>query len=140
MTASRGCFVPMCWAGRQASPMRWFIRLEVGATADCRRHGREEVFGAVWPWRNSAALNCALMDGAPSHAHGGKPASMRWISIRTLNPETTRRTDSKTVALAAGAPKRCGVSRSNADYAARGVRGDPRGRKSGVGPEVTNPG
>ena len=28
----------------------------------------EEVFGAVWLWRNSVTLNCALMDGAPNRA------------------------------------------------------------------------
>jgi hypothetical protein len=73
------------------------------------------------------------------HAPRGKPASMGSISTRTLNPETTRRKDSKAVAAAAGAPERCAMSRSNTDYAARGVRGDPRGRKSGAGPAVANP-
>ena len=35
-------------------------------------------------------------------------------------------------------PKRCVAWRSSADYAARGERGDPRGRKSGAGPGAMN--
>ena len=133
------CFVRMCWAGRQAGAMRWSIRLEGGATADCRWRRQRQVFGAVWPWRNSVTLSCARMHGAQGHARHGKPALMKSISTSMLSPETIRRKDSEAVAAAAGAPERCAASRSSADYAARGVRGDPRGRKSGAGPGATNP-
>jgi hypothetical protein len=139
MTANPGCFALMYWAGRQADCMRWSIRLEGGATADFRWCHQNQVFGAVWPWRNSVRLNCALMDGAQGRAHQGKPASMKSISTRTLSPEAIHRKDSEAVAATAGAPEHCAVSRSNADYAARGVRGEPRGRKSGVVPGTTNP-
>ena len=50
-----------------------------------------------------------------------------------------RKTGSEAVAAATGGPGRCVASRSSADYAARGERGDPRGRKSGAGPGATNP-
>ena len=119
--------------------MRWSIRLEGGATLNCRWYQRQEVFGAVWLWRNSVTLNCALMDGAQRHAHQGKPALMKSISTRTLSPETIHRKDSEAVAATIGAPEQCAVSRSNADYVALGVRGDPRGRKSGGVPGTRNP-
>ena len=75
-------------------------------------------------------------DGWRSEPRSRRPALMKSISTRTLNPETTRRTDSEATAAAADAPERCAMSRSNADYAARG---EPRGRKSGAGPGSTNP-
>jgi len=53
---------------------------------------------------------------------------MKLISMPTLSPETTRKKGSEAVAAVTGAPKRCVASRSSADYVARGVRGDPRGR------------
>jgi hypothetical protein len=56
----------------------------------------------------------------------------------TISLETTRKKGSKAVAAASGAPERCVASRASADYAARGVCGDPRGRKSGAGPGATN--
>ena len=58
---------------------------------------------------------------------------------RTLSPEAIRRKDNKADAAAAGEPERCAVSRSNADYAARGGRVAPRGRKSGAGSGAMNP-
>jgi len=69
----------------------------------------------------------------------GKPALMKLISMPTLSPETIRKKGSEAVAAATGAPERCAASRSSADYVARGVRGDPRGRKSGAGPRAANP-
>ena len=120
--------------------MRWSIRLEGGATV-----GLPVVAAEGGVWRSLAVEKLSNVDlradvwRSGGHASGGKPASMRSIPTGTLNPETTRRTDSRAVAAAAGAPERCAMSRSNADYAARGVRGDPRGRKSGAGPAVANP-
>jgi len=57
----------------------------------------------------------------------------------TLSPETIRRMDSEATAAATSAPERCEVSQLSADYVARDVRGDPRGRKSGAGMEAMNP-
>ena len=140
MTTSPVCFVRMCWAGRRAGTMRWSIRLEGRATADSRWHRQRQVFGAVWPWRNSVTLNCAPMDGAPRHARRGKPALMKSISTSMLSQATTHKTGSEAVAAATGAPERCVASRSSVDYVARAVRGEPRGRKSGAGPKAANPG
>jgi hypothetical protein len=64
---------------------------------------------------------------------------MKLISMPTLSPETTRKKGNEAVAAATGAPERCAASQSSADYVARGVRGDPRGRKSGAGPRAANP-
>jgi hypothetical protein len=50
-----------------------------------------------------------------------------------------RRTDSEAVAAAADAPERYAASRWSGDYAALGVRGEPRGRKSGADLETANP-
>ena len=54
-------------------------------------------------------------------------------------PETTHKRDSAVVAAATDGPERCATSRSSRDYAVRGGPGDPRGRKSGAGPEAANP-
>jgi hypothetical protein len=64
---------------------------------------------------------------------------MKPISMPTFSPETIRKKGSEAVASARGAPGRCVASRSSADYVARGVRGDPRGRKCGAGLVATNP-
>ena len=133
MTACPVCFVRMCWVGRQAGSMRWSIRLEGGATADCRWRPQKQVFGVAWSWRSSVRLSCALTHGVPAHARHGKPASMRWISIRTLSPKTNHRKDGEAVAAAAGAPERYAASRWNADYAALGV-GHERSRKPAAYP------
>jgi hypothetical protein len=60
------------------------------------------------------------------------------ISTPILSPGTIRKKGSEAVAAATGAPVRCAASRSRSDYAARGERGDPRGRKSGAGPVAAN--
>jgi hypothetical protein len=69
----------------------------------------------------------------------GKPASMKWTLISMLNPKTIRKMGSEAIAAATGAPDECEGWRWSAGYAARPVRGDPRGRKSGPSLEATNP-
>ncbi len=100
---------------------------------------RAAVSGVASPWSDSAKSSGARTHGTPSHAPKSRPALMKSISTSMLSPETTRKKGSEAVAAAAGAPERCAASRSSADYAARGVRGDPRGRKSGAGAGATNP-
>jgi hypothetical protein len=63
----------------------------------------------------------------------------KWISMPTLSLETTRKKGNEATAAITGALARSESWRSNADYVVRGVRGDPRGRKSGAGPRVANP-
>ena len=139
MMAYSGCFVLMCWAGNQAGCICSAISLEEVAIVACRWRQEEWVAGVASPWRDSAKSSCARTHGTPSHAPRGKPALMKLISMPTLSPETTRKKGSEAVAAATGAPERCAASRSSADYVARGVRGDPRGRKSSVGLGATSP-
>ena len=124
-------------------------RLPVAAIQDGRlrllcphmlgRNQTEGVGGAASPWRNSAKSSCARIHGTTSLARRGKPASIQSTATPTLSLETVRKKGSEATAAARGPPARCAASRSSADYAARGGPGDPRGRKSGAGPEATNP-
>ena len=78
--------------------------------------------------------------GTPSHVRRGKPASMKLISTPMLSgvKKIVRSKDNEGVGAATGVPGSCGVWQWSEDYAARPVRGDPRGRKSGAGPGATN--
>jgi hypothetical protein len=67
------------------------------------------------------------------------PAWPQPISMRKIIPSAIHRKDIEGVARAGVGPGSFVVLQSNADYAARGERGDPRGRKSGAGPGATNP-
>jgi len=126
--------------GRKAGRLRtFFYQFGGGSHRGLPMAPDEWAPGAALPWRNSAKSSCAWTHGTRSHALRGKPALMKLISRPTLSPETTRKKGSEAVAAATGAPERCAASRSSADYVARGVRGDPRGRKSGTGPRATNP-
>src|ERR1019366_4629226 len=58
---------------------------------------------------------------------------------RCLALEKLRKRGNEATAAITDAPERSESWQSNADYVARGVRGDPRGRKSGAGPRVANP-
>jgi hypothetical protein len=60
-----------------------------------------------------------------------------WMS--TFSLETIRKKGHAATAAATSAPEGCEWWRSSVDYDARGVRGDPRGRKFGGGPADTNP-
>lgn len=53
---------------------------------------------------------------------------MRWISIPTFSLEMTRKKGNEATAATTDAPKRSNWWQSSADYVARDVRGDPRGR------------
>src|SRR5713226_7560625 len=114
--------------GRKSGCICSAISLEEVAIVACRWRQEEWVAGVASPWRDSAKSSCARTHGTPSHAPRGKPALMKLISMPTLSPETTRKKGSEAVAAATGAPERCAAARSSADYVARGVRGDPRGR------------
>src|ERR1700676_5469400 len=59
--------------------------------------------------------------------------------MSTLSLKKIRSRGNAAGLAAAGAPGQFVASRSSGDYAARGVRGDPRGRKFGTGPGATNP-
>ena len=98
------CFVLMCWAGSQAGCMSSAISLEEVVTVACRWRQKEWVFGAAWPWRNSAKSSCARTHGTPSHAPRGKLALMKSISMPTLSPEKIRNKGSEAVAAATGVP------------------------------------
>lgn len=119
--------------------LRSAISLEGAAACAWRRRETEWAVGAVSPWTSSVKSSCARAIGAPKHAQTGKVALRKSSSMPTLSLETTRKKGSEAIAAARGAPERCVALRSSADYAARGVRGDPRGRKFGAGPGATNP-
>ena len=97
-----------------------------------------EASGVVSRWRNSAMSSCGWAHGTQSHAPISRPALMISISIPTLSPEMTRTRGSEVTAAPTDAPERSVTSQSSADYVARGERGDPRGRKFGVGLGTTN--
>src|SRR5580658_6657706 len=61
------------------------------------------------------------------------------ISMPRIIRSAIRKTGTEAVAAAVDAPERYAASRWSVDYAALGVRGEPRGRKSGAGPGATNP-
>ncbi len=70
------------------------------------------------------------------------PRNIAWKTLswmRTFIPAAIRKTGSEEVAAAGSAQSRCGGWRSSGDYAVRGERGDPRGRKSGGGSGADNP-
>ena len=98
-----------------------------------------EASGVASRWKNSVQSSCTPADGAVSHARHDRPALRKWISIPTLSLETTRKRGNEATAAITDAPERSESWQSNSDYVARGVRGDPRGRKSGAGPRVANP-
>ena len=64
---------------------------------------------------------------------------MKSISMSTLSRKKIRRKGSEAIGAVTAAPELSGALRWNMDYAALGVRGAPRGRKSGAGPGATNP-
>jgi hypothetical protein len=94
--------------------------------------------GVALRWRNSAKWSCGWAHGIQSHAPNGRPALIKSISISALNSEGTHKTGSEVTAALTDAPERSVMSQSIGDYVARGERGDPRGRKSGVGLGTAN--
>jgi hypothetical protein len=59
-------------------------------------------------WRCLTVEKLSLVElthGTPSHAHRGKPASMKLISMPTLSPETTRNRGNEAIAVVTNAPE-----------------------------------
>jgi hypothetical protein len=108
------------------------------ATVPSRWLQKVEASGVVSRWRNSAKSNYVWAQGTRSHAPVGRPALMKSISISTLSSEGTRKKGSEVTGVLTAAPERSVTSQSSTDYVVRGERGDPRGRKSGVGLGTTN--
>ena len=69
----------------------------------------------------------------------GRLALKRLNSTPTLSPAKIHNKDSEAIAALTSAPGLCGVLRSSGGYAARGVRGEPRGRNSGADLGAMNP-
>jgi hypothetical protein len=133
------CFALTCWVESRAGFTCCATSLEVVVIVpNCWRQ-KVEASGGASLWRNSAKSSYGPAYGTPNHARRNRPALMKWISMPTLNLEITRKKDNEATAATGCAPERSESWQSNADYVARGVRGDPRGRKSGAGPRVANP-
>lgn len=75
--------------------------------------------------------------GIQRHVPGGKPALM--MSILRFSRKEFRSRDNRAVAVVTGAPGQFVELQSIVDYAVPGVRGEPRGRKSGAGLGIWNP-
>ena len=134
-----GCFALMLGGESQAAYMSFAISSEEVVIVSSRWPQKVGVFGVAWLWRNSAKLSCALTRGTRSHGPRSRPALMKSISIPTLSPAMIRKRGSEAIAAVTGVRERGESLRSSADYVARDVLGDPRGRKSGAGPGPTNP-
>jgi hypothetical protein len=81
--------------------------------------------------------DCWAHDAKPIHAH--HPALSKVILTPKIIPRAIHRRDIEAVARAVAGQGWLSRSQSNSDYAARGERGDPRGRKSGAGLSLRNP-
>jgi hypothetical protein len=139
MMDNLGCFALMLGGESQAVCMSSAISSEEVVIVSSRWPQKVEVFGVAWLWRNSAKSSCVLTRGTPSHAPRSRPALMKSISIPTLSPAMTRKRGSEAIAAVTGVRESGESLRSSADYVARDVYGDPRGRKCGAGPGATNP-
>jgi hypothetical protein len=64
---------------------------------------------------------------------------MRSISTWILIRRKIRRKGNEAVGAVTAVPESCEASQWNRDYGARGVRGEPRGWKSGAGSGARNP-
>ena len=139
MTACRDCCVRMCWAGTgKVVFARFAISMEAVAAAACGWGRREGAAGAASRWTNSAMSSYGQASGGPSRVPVGRAVLRKSTLTPMLNPGMIRKKGSVGVAAVTPDPKRCVAWRSSADYAARGERGDPRGRKSGAGPGAMN--
>ena len=132
MMDNPGSSALMSGAESQASGTSFAISSKDVATVPSRWQ-KAEASGVVSRWRNSAKSSCGWAHGTLSHAPIGRPALMKSISIPTLSSEMTRTRGSEVTAAPTDAPERSVTSQWSADYVARGERGDPRGRKFGVG-------
>ena len=139
MRANPDCFARMWEAGRKADATSSVISSGEGAIVSSRYLQRARVCGVASLWRDSVKLSYTRVIGTPNHDPRDRLALMRWILISTLSLQTIRKKGSEAVGAVTGAPERGARSQSSEDYAARGGRGDPRGRKSGAGLGATNP-
>ena len=71
--------------------------------------------------------------------HAPGPVYLTPILTRKIIPNAIHRTDIEEAAQATVGQGSFSGSRWNSDYAARGERGDPRGRNSGAGQGAMNP-
>ena len=133
------CFALTCWVESRAGFTCCATSLEEVVIVPNRWHQKVEASGVASLWRNSAKSSCALMRGTPNHAPRSRPALMKSISIPTLSSAMIRRRGSEAIAATTGVREPGESLRSSVDYVAPGVRGDPRGRKCGVGPRAANP-
>ena len=97
------------------------------------------MLGAALWWRNSGQSSCNLEYGTRSHDQIDKLALRRLNLTPTLSAAKIHNKDNEAIAALTSAPSSYGVLRSSGDYAARVVRGEPRGRNSGAGLGATNP-
>ena len=133
------CCALTCWVESRAGFTCCATSLEEVVIVPNRWRQRVEASGVALLWRNSAKSSCAPAYGTASLARCDRPALRKWISIPTLSLEITRKMGNEATAAITGALERSESWRSNADYVAPGVRGDPRGRKPGAGLRVANP-
>src|SRR5687767_13445911 len=71
--------------------------------------------------------------------HAPKPVSFGWKWMLRITRSAIRKMDTESTAAAGSARSGSGAWLSSADYAARGERGEPRGRNSGGGSGARNP-
>ena len=94
--------------------------------------------GVAWRWRSSVG-GWGVLGRPPRIIRVRVHAGRKPISTPRIIPSAIHRKDIEEVARAGVGPGSFSVSQSNSDYAARGERGDPRGRKCGVVLGATNP-
>jgi len=128
MTAQAGCPSLQCQTGRER-PLAASTAAEALATPASsipvelvHRQGMEN---GRCPARRTGSFASSLPDQS-------KPAP-------SVIPAGLHSRGSEGVAPAVAGQGSFSTSQSNSDYAARGERGDPRGRKSGSGPGAANP-
>ena len=139
MMANLDCSVLMWGDESQADCTSFAISLEEAVIVLSRWPEKARVYGVASRWRNSVKWSCAWAHGIPNHAPRDRPALMKSISILTLSSAGIRKRGSEATAAGSGVPEPGELWQSIAGYVARGVRGEPRGRKLGAGRETTNP-
>jgi hypothetical protein len=108
------------------------------ARADCNRQARRPT-GAALRWRNSLRLDYWRISGAPRQTTPVLlPAWSMPISTLRIRQSAIHKKDSKGVGRTGCELSPFSMSQSSADYAARGERGAPRGRKFGGGDGADN--
>ena len=115
----------------------------------CYQYGGESRSG-LEPVGSPANWRCVVLEKLSSVKLKTPGAQRRIIRVpppawpklrltRRIIPSATHRKDIEAVVRATVGQGSFSVWQWNSDYAVRGERGDPRGRKSGAGPGVANP-